>query len=38
MIPVAVEKCFGSIKMIVVLHFVTADEKSIYFVTEGFLK
>ena len=24
--------------MIVVLHFVTADEKSIYFVTEGFLK
>ena len=38
LIPVAVEKCFGSIKMIVVLHFVTADEKSIYFVTEGFLK
>ena len=25
-------------KMIAVLYFVTADEKSIYFVTEGFLK
>lgn len=32
------EKCFGSIKMIVVLYFVTADEKSIYFVTEGFFE